>query len=165
MRPAGLREHRRSDGRQVLPRLLRRESPRTCTYVGGSPVGMYASCGRNLGRRRMFDAMPSRNLVTWIAMLGGYAINGGVGDAVQLFDAMQRSGQVRPDAMITFTCLLPACGQAGLTEQGMYYDVLKSGHHGIAPRMENYACVVSLLGRAGKLSRAAGVGERGTRDS
>ncbi|MQL85396.1 hypothetical protein Taro_017916 [Colocasia esculenta] len=126
-------------------------------YVGSSLVDMYAKCGRIRHARRLFDAMPSRNVVSWNAMLGGYAMHGGAGDAVQLFDAMQRSGQVRPDA-ITFTCLLAACGQAGLTEQGMhYFDVIKSERHGIAPRTEHYACVVSLLGRAGKLGRAYAV--------
>uniref|UniRef100_A0A1D1Z4J2 Pentatricopeptide repeat-containing protein At1g20230 n=1 Tax=Anthurium amnicola TaxID=1678845 RepID=A0A1D1Z4J2_9ARAE len=122
-------------------------------YVGTSVVDMYAKCGRLRDARCVFDAMPCRNIVSWNAMLGGYAMHGKAGDAAQLFDLMQEGGQQCPDA-ITFTCLLAACGQAGLTEQGLHYFGVMAGRHQIAPRMEHYACVVSLLGRAGKLGQA-----------
>ncbi|CAA6666430.1 unnamed protein product [Spirodela intermedia] len=123
-------------------------------YVGSSLVDMYAKCGRIGDARRVFEAAApsSRNVVSWNAMLGGYAMHGKAREAVELFDLMRMRAQ-KPDS-VTFTCLLAACSQAGLLEQGLRYFETMSEDHGIAPRMEHYACVVSLLGRAGKLERA-----------
>lgn len=123
-------------------------------YVCSSLVDMYAKCGRIVEARRVFEAAApsSRNVVSWNAMLGGYAIHGKAREAVELFDLMQKRGQ-KPDS-VTFTCLLAACSQAGMMEQGRRYFETMSEDHGIPPRMEHYACMVSLLGRAGRLKRA-----------
>ncbi|CAL9752232.1 unnamed protein product [Musa acuminata subsp. burmannicoides] len=63
---------------------------------------------------------------------------------------------LKPDH-ITFTCVLSACGQAGLTEAGERYFGEMQEEHGITARMEHYACMVSLLGRAGRLDEAYGL--------
>ncbi|XP_039138119.1 pentatricopeptide repeat-containing protein At1g20230 [Dioscorea cayenensis subsp. rotundata] len=121
-------------------------------YVASALVDMYAKCGRINNARSIFDVMPSRNLVSWNTMLGGYSMHGKAKDAMELFHLMQRSGQ-KPD-FISFTCVLAACSQAGLVEMGWYYFNKMSREHGIGARMEHYACMVSLLGRAGKLEEA-----------
>ncbi|KAM0938698.1 putative tetratricopeptide-like helical domain superfamily, DYW domain-containing protein [Dioscorea sansibarensis] len=121
-------------------------------YVGSAMVDMYGKCGRINDARSIFDVMPSRNVVSWNAMLGGYSMHGKAKDAMELFHLMQRSGQ-KPD-FISFTCVLAACSQAGLVEKGWYYFNKMSQEHGIGSRMEHYACMVSLLGRAGKLEEA-----------
>jgi len=121
-------------------------------YVGSALVDMYAKCGRVRDGRKIFDAMPSRNVVSWNAMIGGYAMHGEAASAVQLFHSMLKCKQ-KPD-MVTFTCVLAACSQAGLTEEGRRYFNEMQKEHGISPRMEHYACMVTLLGRAGKLDEA-----------
>ncbi|KAG8085325.1 hypothetical protein GUJ93_ZPchr0010g8769 [Zizania palustris] len=121
-------------------------------FVGSALVDMYAKCGRVRDARMIFDAMPSRNVVSWNAMIGGYAMHGEAVNAVQLFRSMQRNRH-KPD-QVTFTCVLSACGQAGLTEEGRRYFNEMQQKHGISPRMEHYACMVTLLGRAGKLDDA-----------
>ncbi|RRT66385.1 hypothetical protein B296_00026567 [Ensete ventricosum] len=124
-------------------------------YVGSAVADMYAKCGRIRDARVVFDAMPSRNVVSWNAMIGGYAMHGKAKDAIELFLFMKRSRQ-KPDH-ITFTCVLSACGQAGLTEAGERYFVEMQEEQGITARMEHYACMVSLLGRAGRLDEAYGL--------
>ncbi|PAN19920.1 hypothetical protein PAHAL_3G307800 [Panicum hallii] len=121
-------------------------------YVGSALVDMYAKCGRVRDGRKIFDAMPSRNVVSWNAMIGGYAMHGEAASAVRLFHSMLKCKQ-KPD-MVTFTCVLAACSQAGLTEEGRHYFNEMQKEHGISPRMEHYACMVTLLGRAGKLDEA-----------
>ncbi|KAF8719969.1 hypothetical protein HU200_024738 [Digitaria exilis] len=121
-------------------------------YVCSALVDMYAKCGRIRNARTIFDVMPSRNVVSWNAMIGGYAMHGEAKNAVRLFDSMLMCKQ-KPD-MVTFTCVLAACGQAGLTEEGRRYFKEMQHDHGISPRMEHYACMVTLLGRAGKLDEA-----------
>lgn len=121
-------------------------------YVGSALVDMYAKCGRVRDARMIFDAMPFRNVVSWNAMIGGYAMHGEAANAVRLFCSMQRCKQ-KPD-LVTFTCVLGACSQAGLTEEGRRYFNEMQQEHGMSPRMEHYACMVTLLGRAGKLDEA-----------
>ncbi|XP_051203501.1 pentatricopeptide repeat-containing protein At1g20230 isoform X1 [Lolium perenne] len=121
-------------------------------YVGSALVGMYAKCGKVRDARTIFDAMPCKNVVSWNAMIGGYAMHGEAANAVQLFRMMQ-SLKLKPD-LVTFICVLGACGQAGLTEEGRRYFSEMQQAHGISPSMEHYACMVTLLGRAGKLQEA-----------
>jgi pentatricopeptide repeat protein len=121
-------------------------------YVGSALVDMYAKCGKVRDARIVFDAMPSRNVVSWNAMIGGYAMHGEAANAVRLFHSMLMHKQ-KPD-IVTLTCVLAACSQAGLTEEGRHYFSAMQQDHGIAPRMEHYACMVTLLGRAGKLDEA-----------
>ena len=112
---------------------------------------MQSVAGSEMGGK-IFDAMPSRNVVSWNAMIGGYAMHGEAASAVQLFHSMLKCKQ-KPD-MVTFTCVLAACSQAGLTEEGRRYFNEMQKEHGISPRMEHYACMATLLGRAGKLDEA-----------
>ncbi|OIT06312.1 PREDICTED: pentatricopeptide repeat-containing protein At1g20230 [Nicotiana attenuata] len=121
-------------------------------YVGSALIDMYANCGRIQVARLVFDRMPVRNLVCWNAMTSGYAMHGKAKEAIEIFELMQRSGQ-KPD-FISFTSVLSACSQAGLIEQGQYYFNSMSRVHGLQARVEHYACMVSLLGRAGKLKEA-----------
>ncbi|KAL9162256.1 hypothetical protein ABFS82_07G078000 [Erythranthe guttata] len=121
-------------------------------YVGSALIDMYANCGKIQLARCCFDRMPVRNLVCWNAMLGGYAMHGKANEAIEFFLMMQRSGQ-KPDS-VSLTSLLSACSQSGLTEEGHRYFDRMTTDHGIKPRVEHYACVVSLLGRAGKLEEA-----------
>ncbi|CAK9256023.1 unnamed protein product, partial [Sphagnum jensenii] len=45
-------------------------------FVGNSLVDMYAKCGSMEDAWSVFNKMPSRNVVTWTAILGGCAIHG-----------------------------------------------------------------------------------------
>ncbi|KAL6963432.1 hypothetical protein U1Q18_043587 [Sarracenia purpurea var. burkii] len=121
-------------------------------YVGSALIDMYAKCGRIQGSRLCFDGMPTRNLVCWNSILSGYAMHGKAKEAMQIFNLMQRNGY-KPD-FISFTCILSACSQNGLTNEGQYYFNSMSIEHGIEPQVEHYACMVTLLGRAGKVEEA-----------
>ncbi|XP_059637116.1 pentatricopeptide repeat-containing protein At1g20230 [Cornus florida] len=121
-------------------------------YVGSALIDMYAKCGRILTSRLYFDGMPIRNLACWNAIMGGYAMHGKAKEAMEIFHLMQRSGQ-KPDS-ISLTCVLSACSQSGLTEEGQYYFKSMSREYGVEARVEHYACMVTLLGRAGKLEEA-----------
>jgi pentatricopeptide repeat protein len=121
-------------------------------YVSSALVDMYAKCGRVKDARAIFDTMISRNVVSWNVMIGGYAMHGEAVNAVWMFHSMLKVKQ-KPDT-VTFTCVLAACTQAGLTEEGRHYFKEMHNEYGVSPRMEHYACMVTLLGRAGKLDEA-----------
>jgi len=45
-------------------------------FVGSSLIDMYAKCGSMEDASRMYNKMASHNVVTWTAMLNGYAMMG-----------------------------------------------------------------------------------------
>ncbi|KAF2312335.1 hypothetical protein GH714_034290 [Hevea brasiliensis] len=121
-------------------------------YVGSALIDMYAKCGRIHVSKLCFDMMLTRNLVSWNALMAGYAMHGKTKEAIDIFQWMQRSGP-KPD-FVSFICVLSACSQGGLTDEGWYYFRSMSKDYGIEARLEHYACMVNLLGRAGRLQEA-----------
>ncbi|XP_076908458.1 pentatricopeptide repeat-containing protein At1g20230-like [Bidens hawaiensis] len=121
-------------------------------YVGSALIDMYANCGRINLARVCFDSIPVHNVVCWNAIMGGYAMHGDCVEVIKIFRLMEKTNQ-KPD-FITFTCLLSACSHSGLTNEGERYFNKMLNEYGINPRIEHYACLVTLLGRAGKLNEA-----------
>lgn len=79
--------------------------------VMNSLVAMYAKCGSLTVACQLFDEMPKTDLVSWNAMIGGYAQNGYAEEALTLFHMMQ-SADVLPSSvtmefatsMCSFSC-------------------------------------------------------------
>ena len=120
--------------------------------VDNSLVTMYANCGCLEEANRVFKSMANRNVITWTALIVGYAQNGKGKESLGLYDQMILSG-IKPD-FITFIGLLFACSHAGLVDEGCRYFGSMINVHGIRPGPDQYACMVDLLGRAGKLLEA-----------
>ncbi|KAL2335482.1 hypothetical protein Fmac_016695 [Flemingia macrophylla] len=119
--------------------------------VGTSLVDMYAKCGRIRAALMVFRHMPRRNVVAWNAMLGGLAMHGMGKVVVEMFGCMVE--EAKPDA-VTFMALLSACSHSGLVEQGWQYFHDLEPVYAVKPEIEHYACMVDLLGRAGRLDEA-----------
>ncbi|XP_031249020.1 putative pentatricopeptide repeat-containing protein At3g49142 [Pistacia vera] len=115
-------------------------------------IDMYAKCGSLTEARAVFDQMKFRDVVSWTSMISAYGMSGQGCDAVALFSKMQRSG-LSPDS-IAFVSVLSACSHAGLLEEGQYYFNLMTEQYKISPRIEHFACLVDLLGRAGRVEKA-----------
>eukprot|EP01018_Ginkgo_biloba_P017187 Gb_23320 [translate_table: standard] len=120
--------------------------------VLNSLVAMYAKCGSIEIARQLFEKIAERNVVSWNAMIAGYGMHGLGDDALQLFSQMQQSG-LKPDGH-TFISVLSACRHAGLVDVGLQYFDCMNRDYFIKPRIEHYACMVDLLGRAGHLYEA-----------
>jgi pentatricopeptide repeat protein len=61
-------------------------------FVGNSLVDMYARCGSIEDALRVFNKMPSRNVVTWNAMVLGHVKCGQGQKALEPFQQMQQQG-------------------------------------------------------------------------
>eukprot|EP01018_Ginkgo_biloba_P007201 Gb_03579 [translate_table: standard] len=120
--------------------------------VGSALVTMYSRCGSIEHARKMFDGMCTRDVVAWTAMIAGCAQHGCGEEALQLFEQMQQAG-MKPDH-VSFVGVLSACSHVGLVNEGRWYFDSMSRDYGIVPRVEHYACMVDLLGRAGCLGEA-----------
>ncbi|KAK4483100.1 hypothetical protein RD792_010277 [Penstemon davidsonii] len=128
-------------------------------YVRSALIDMYAKCGSISEAMSLFKKMSERNTVTWNSMIFGYANHGYCKEAIQLFDQMVREEERKLDHL-TFTAALTACSHAGMVDLGESLFELMKDKYDIIPRLEHYACMVDLLGRAGKVSEAYGFVQR-----
>ncbi|CAM6076308.1 unnamed protein product [Sphagnum tenellum] len=121
-------------------------------FVGNSLIDMYAKCGSMVDALKVFNKMPFRDVVTWNAMIGGYAIHGHGKEALKQFEQMCEEG-VQPDDT-TFVCLMSACSHSGLVDEGLRFYSSMSTVYMISANLQHYTCMVDLLGRAGCLHEA-----------
>ncbi|GLT56529.1 hypothetical protein SLA2020_295640 [Shorea laevis] len=119
--------------------------------VATALLDMYAKSGRIDIATGVFNSMPQRNVVTWNAMFNGLAMHGRGRLLVDMFPRMTE--EVNPDNL-TFMAVLSACSHSGLVDQGCHYFDSLEPVYGITPKIEHYACMVDLLGRAGRLEEA-----------
>lgn len=77
-------------------------------FVDSALISMYAKCGYISEAIQVFDSMPERNLVSWRAMIVGYARNGFCREALKLMYRMQAEGFEVDDYLLT--TVLSACG-------------------------------------------------------
>uniref|UniRef100_A0A7N0V2F2 DYW domain-containing protein n=1 Tax=Kalanchoe fedtschenkoi TaxID=63787 RepID=A0A7N0V2F2_KALFE len=120
--------------------------------VCNSLIDMYAKCGNIKGACLVFDKMKCRDGVSWNSMIQAYSLHGLGAAAVRIFERMVDSG-LKPDKL-TFVSLLSACCNSGLIDKGQDYFDSMVKDYGIDPCMEHYTCMVSLLGRSGRLDKA-----------
>ncbi|KAJ7528371.1 hypothetical protein O6H91_15G000800 [Diphasiastrum complanatum] len=138
-------------GKQLHSVIMKRDF-QSDVVVGSTLVDMYAKCGCTEGARELFDNMSERDVVSWNAMIAGYAQNGLGKEALALFEQMQREG-TKPNE-VTYISVLSACAHSGLVDQGRYFFDSMCKNQGVTPTKEHYACMVDLLGRAGCLADA-----------
>ncbi|XP_057864660.2 pentatricopeptide repeat-containing protein At1g08070, chloroplastic-like [Cryptomeria japonica] len=74
-----------------------------CAKMGALVWDMYAKCGDIDKARELFDRMPQRDIVSWNSLISGYAQNGFVENALEIFKQMQLAA-VKPDST-TFASL------------------------------------------------------------
>ncbi|CAI9103854.1 OLC1v1002427C1 [Oldenlandia corymbosa var. corymbosa] len=117
-------------------------------------IAMYSKCGSLANARLCFDRMSpnNRNLSAWNTMITAYSSHGRANEAITTFELMIQSG-IRPD-VITFTGLLSACSHSGFVDAGLSYFYSMRTSYFVEPTHDHYACVVDLLGRAGRLVEA-----------
>ncbi|KAJ7528001.1 hypothetical protein O6H91_16G079800 [Diphasiastrum complanatum] len=113
-------------GRQLHSDIIRRGF-QSDVIVGSTLVNMYAKCGCTEDARELFDNMSERNVVSWNAMIAGYAQNGLAKEALALYEQMKQEG-VQPDN-VTFALLLNACASLAALEQGklLHSEIIKRG--------------------------------------
>ncbi|XP_022978655.1 putative pentatricopeptide repeat-containing protein At3g23330 [Cucurbita maxima] len=121
-------------------------------FIASSLIDMYAKCGNIRTARQIYDRMRLRDMVSWTAMIMGYAFHGHALDAIDLFEQMETEG-IKPN-YVAFMSVLTACSHAGLVDEAWKYFNSMTQDFGIVPGVEHYAAVSDLLGRAGRLEEA-----------
>ncbi|KAG8383358.1 hypothetical protein BUALT_Bualt04G0004100 [Buddleja alternifolia] len=115
-------------------------------------VNMYSKCGSIGEAARIFAMSENDDIVSWTAMINGYAEHGHSKEAINLFEKIPLVG-LRPDS-VTFIGVLSACSHVGLLDLGFHYFDLMTKEYRINPSKEHYGCMIDLLCRAGRLREA-----------
>ncbi|KAH0893604.1 hypothetical protein HID58_056033, partial [Brassica napus] len=120
--------------------------------LGSALIDMYSKCGVVERAVEVFERLPRKNVITWSAMINGFAIHGLASDAIDCFCRMREVG-VKPSD-VAYINLLTACSHAGMVEEGRKYFSEMVNVDGLEPMIEHYGCMVDLLGRSGLLEEA-----------
>ncbi|CAK9174588.1 unnamed protein product [Ilex paraguariensis] len=114
-------------------------------------VDMYAKSGSVNVARNLFERLVEKRVVSWNAMITGYAMHGHAMEALSLFERM--IGEASPDH-ITFVGVLSACNHGGLLDAGRKFFVKMTRDYHIEPTVQHYTCMVDLLGHCKRLDDA-----------
>jgi pentatricopeptide repeat protein len=115
-------------------------------------IDAYSKAGFLDGALKVFELTADKSKIVWTSIISAVAAHGKAAEALRLFDKMISAGTT-PDT-IAFTAVLTACAHAGKVADAR--KIFDSMHvvFGITPVMEQYACMVSALSRAGMLKDA-----------
>eukprot|EP00253_Pinus_taeda_P001206 PITA_01206 len=96
-------------------------------FLGNNLLSMYMKSGSLIDARQVFDEMPQRNIVTWNAMIAGYARRGHSREALECFRQMLQAGMVTDE--VGFASVLKACSSIADLKQGkqVHTHVIKTG--------------------------------------
>ncbi|CAK7329440.1 unnamed protein product [Dovyalis caffra] len=121
--------------------------------INNALITMYSRCGAIIDARTIFDEVKlQKEVISWNAMIGGYASHGHASEALEVFKLM-KSFDVQP-THITFISVLHACAHAGLVEEGRRIFISMATEYGIEPSVEHYASLVDIMSRHGQLEQA-----------
>ena len=121
------------------------------TTLGTALVDMYAKCGLIQRAKEVFDQIQVRNVVTWNALITGYAQLGEHSSVHGIFKEMIREG-IEP-TLVTFMVVLTACSSSGLVTEGQMYFEFMTTRYGIFPNPEHYTCMINLFGCSGHFDK------------
>ncbi|KAJ7977041.1 Pentatricopeptide repeat-containing protein [Quillaja saponaria] len=122
-------------------------------YVATAIIDTYAKLGFIHWARHVFDQSKGRSLIIWTAIISAYAAHGDANVALSLYNEMLEDG-IQPDP-VTFTAVLSACGHSGAADEAWKIFDAMSSRYDVQPSVEQYACMVGVLSRAGRLYEAA----------
>ncbi|KAB2051135.1 hypothetical protein ES319_A12G035800v1 [Gossypium barbadense] len=121
--------------------------------IQNSLITMYSRCGALVESRTIFDELKSpKDVISWNAMIGGYASHGFALEALGFFELMKKN-KVQP-TYITFISVLSACRHAGLVDEGWAYFKSMVSEYGIEPGIEHYASLIDNMARHGQFEEA-----------
>ncbi|KAJ7568858.1 hypothetical protein O6H91_01G050800 [Diphasiastrum complanatum] len=149
------------DARQIFNNMHERDVVSLTAMIAG-----YAQQGLGKEALALYKQMKQEgvqpNSVTYVVLLKacaslaaleqGYAQHGLGKDALALLERMQREN-IKPN-QVTYVSVLSACSHSGIVDKGRHLFDSMRRDHGVAPTMDHYACMVDLLGRAGRLADA-----------
>ncbi|VVB18142.1 unnamed protein product [Arabis nemorensis] len=120
-------------------------------YAGSGLIDLYGKCGWSDMARSVFDTLSEVDVISLNTMIYSYAQNGFGREALELFERMINLG-LQPNNVTVLSILL-ACNNSGLVKEGCeFFDSFRKDKFMLTN--DHYACMVDILGRAGRLEEA-----------
>ncbi|KAI6696446.1 hypothetical protein NL676_016565 [Syzygium grande] len=117
-------------------------------------VTMYVKCGSVEDARVLFDSISCKGLITWNAMISGYAQHGLASHVLDLYEEMKSCG-IRPDS-VTLVGVLSSCSHLGAYHIGCQVErQIESSGFNSNPFLDN--AIINMYARCGKLAKARAV--------
>lgn len=124
--------------------------------VGSVLVSLYSRCGQLENACQVFQSMPTKNTVSWTALISGYSQDNQVEPCLHVFQLMRQS-MCKPND-ITFASLFSVCTNHAFLALG-------KSVHGLEMRMGFDSCVhvsnalISMYAKCGSIDEARSVFE------
>ena len=103
--------------------------------LGNALIDMYAKCGMLAQAQQLLEELPDPQLVSWNALISGYAQHCEYRLAQECLQAMQAQG-LKPDST-TYISILAACSHVGTVKDGNWYFTSMVRDH-ITPNVEHF---------------------------
>ncbi|XP_039118526.1 pentatricopeptide repeat-containing protein At2g13600-like [Dioscorea cayenensis subsp. rotundata] len=120
-------------------------------FVCNSLLSMYSNCGIVELTERVFKEMHHKDIVSWNSVIQGLGQNGCSKRALEIAEQALSANKFNHN---TFTAILTSCSHGGLVDEGLKYFNSMSEIYGIEQGLDQYVCMVDMLGRAGKVEIA-----------
>ncbi|KAK9221261.1 hypothetical protein WN944_009687 [Citrus x changshan-huyou] len=159
-------------GKEIHPHRIKKDDLESDLLVNNSLMDFYAKCRYLKVAHCKFSKIKQKHLVSWNAMLAGYALGGftqyGDGETALEFFSRMIQTDMQPNT-ISLSGVLAACAQVKgfklgkeihgyvlrhhiqlSTDEGWWYFEMMKKEYNMEPAMEQYCCMVDLLARAGQ---------------
>ncbi|KAL8196183.1 hypothetical protein R6Q57_025183 [Mikania cordata] len=122
--------------------------------IGSALIDMYSKCGQVNAAKFMFESLPDKNLVTYNAIISGFAHNGNSAKVIELFEQLKHTKDLQPDE-ITFLNVLSACwrSKTPLEVATQYFESMIHDYK-IDPTVEHCSCIIRSMGHEGEVCQA-----------
>ncbi|KAL8091049.1 pentatricopeptide repeat-containing protein At4g19191, mitochondrial-like [Apium graveolens] len=117
-------------------------------------LASYAKCGCIEMAQKLFDEdeFTHKDVIAWNSMISAYSKHGNWFQCFNMYVQLKRTN-LKPD-QVTFLSVLTACVNSGSVNEGWECFKEMTERYGCRPKEEHYACMVDLLGRAGRIKEA-----------
>ena len=114
-------------GKEIHCEIVSRGLLEKDVMIGTALVDMYCKCSALSKAQDVLKRLSIRNIVSWNALITGYAHKEKGQEALDFYEQMKSEG-FSPDS-VTFTCILKACGRIGCIENGkkMHHEIISTG--------------------------------------
>lgn len=130
-------------------------------FVGNTLIDVYGKCQSLGDAQAVFDRLQFQDVVSWSALISGYAMHGQSEEAIRIFKEMQNQG-LKPNE-ISFTCVLKACSGTEILdnslEDGRWIHSLIIGN-GFERNIMLGTALVDMYAKCGNLDDACMVVEK-----
>ena len=127
-------------------------------HIATTLIHAYGSCASMMDAQEVFNNMPEHDVVSWSALIGGYAREGNSKASRNWYNKMRRA-HVVPNK-VTFRSLLCACSHGGLIDEGIEYFESMNRDYGMTPESDHIVYMIDLIARAGDFSKVEAIFSR-----